>query len=219
MIYGVLTYGIINTQLNNALANACLYGTDVISKLNQGIGCKSEKKTAQKILDLVDSISIYGQVIPNTPSVCIYSTSAWSGGTASFTVTVFLSFLIGGVNSFTSSSVATITLAWNSICSQINTAAGYQVCVYDAANTQFVFYDPSNSGASFNGNSISVSVSGSGKPTNIIPSTASFSGGTTGNANTTFLDTITCIKTNQVESILDKLTKLGILPCTTIENL
>jgi hypothetical protein len=218
MIYNNLTYGVVNGQLQNAINNACLYGVDVISKLNQGIPCKKEKKRAQKIMDLVDSIyGPYGTVIPNTPASVTYSTALWSGGSSSFALQLDITLPLG-VNTFTTPSESTILGAITNIVSQVNTFFGSQVCIYDSANKQFIMFDPANSGAAANGlGIIQWSSSGTGSPY-INPTSGNFSGGITGNANTTFVDTNTCMKTNNIETILDELTKLGVLPCTTIEN-
>lgn len=136
-------------------------------------------------------------------------------GATPFNLTLTLNFEIGGISVFTSSAASTIPNAINDIVAQINTAYGSEIATYNDTQRQFHLNSP-DSGAVGNTYTITWTTNVVGSP-NISPVSKSLIGGVD-EVSSIFDDTNTCLKTNEIESILNALCELCSAPCDTYVN-
>lgn len=207
MVIDVLTYGVINSRLLTANCVVASQAEELILEEKKGFKCTDKWFGVQLQLALIYAIKNYGIIIPDVSARSNYSTAAWTGGSATFNFSISLNFTIGGQSSVVVVGQSSITGALTALVIAINTLAGKTICAYDSVGKIFTFIAPSG-GAASNSYSYFFTAIGGGSPSiPFVPGT--FSGGSTGNYNTTFNDTTTCLKTQGVKNILEKLSIFG----------
>jgi hypothetical protein len=213
----VLTYGTLQKRLQIANCCAAKKGAELLEKYSSGLSCKKDQKKIQRMLDLVDSIKEYAVIIPTKQARLVYDASSWTGGSATFTFQIFLNFLIGGSNIRTVVGQSSVDGAFAAMVASFNGLGLGTIASYDSSSKIFILINPTDIGTTGNGKTALFAASGGGAP--LIPSpSGTFSGGVDGNENTQFDDTNTCLKTNEIYSILDKLCDLCNEPCETVVN-
>jgi len=215
MAITTLTYGLIKTRLQIANCCAGVKGNEILKKQKKGVNCDCELEEAQLVTSIVDSIKSYASVIDSVAAICSYSTSTWTGGGPTFNLSCFFTgFTVGGFSSRTVTGQSSIAGALSALATAINSANGSTIAYVQG--TTFVLYAPT-AGEAGNDYAITFSASGGGAP-NISSPSGTFSGGVDGNFDTEFDDTNTCLTSEQIIQILEKLTTLCPGPCTDYVN-
>lgn len=207
-----LTYSVLKKRLQ--IANCCAgkKGQAILAKQKKGVDCTTHLKEVKLILNLVDAIKPYACVIASETAFTSYSTAGWTGGSATFSLTItFNGFTVGGFGTRVAAGQSTITAAMTALVSAINAAQGSTIS-YFYSNT-FIMFAPT-AGEDGNDYTVTFSATGGGSPTIPTP-TGTFSGGVDGNEDDEFDDTDKCLTIENVQTILDKLCMLCPGPATS----
>ncbi len=225
MAITTLTYGLLKKRLQIANCCAAKQGEAMIAKKNKGISCAVEQKKIQRIVDYVDCFGDFGLINGSDPNPLSW-TPTGPGGSGTIELIDEETNLVIGVADWTISVANTFNLLVASTNNHIQNGTPYTspwgentngyTASYNSSTGIFKVLAPSGVGSSYNGKEVFFAYQGGAWSG--FGDAQTFSGGTPSNANDTFDDTNTCLKTNEIIGILDALCELCKAPCTTYVN-
>jgi hypothetical protein len=213
-----LTNGLLQKRLQIANCCAAKKGLAVIKKQKKGLDCSAELNHITQILDTVDALKSYINVVNSKQALLTYDASAWTGGAPAFNLQATFNFIINGSNFKFVIGQSSIDGALTAMANLLNSQGLGVIASYDSVTNVFQMLAPT---AGTIGNSYVIFWTASGAPMNvpnIFPQSLGFFGGVDGNENDLFDDTGACLTTNEIKIMLNKLCELCADPCETYVN-